>query len=322
MSTASSTPRRRLMPPEPTGWLVLDKPAGMSSARAVAQVKRLLGASKAGHAGTLDPLATGVLPIAVGEATKTMQWAMEGTKAYRFRVRWGEARDTLDAGGKVTACSSTRPSSGAIRRALPAFTGAITQIPPAYSAVHVQGRRAYALARAGAAVEPPPRRVQVHELELVDMPDADHADFHMACGKGTYVRSLARDLAKALATEGHVVTLRRTRSGRFAEADAVTVAELAAIADKGGVGAELLPLDAALAGIPVLELTEREAARARQGRRVCPEQVPCMFIREGAVVASCDGRAVAVGQWSNREFSPRRVFRNDPGMRNRSEGNS
>jgi len=310
------------MPPEPNGWLVLDKPAGMSSAHAVAQVKRLLGASKAGHAGTLDPLATGVLPIAVGEATKTMQWAMEGTKAYRFRVRWGEARDTLDAGGKVTACSLTRPSSGAIRRALPAFTGTITQIPPAYSAVHVQGRRAYALARAGTAVEPAPRRVQVHELALVDTPDADHADFHMACGKGTYVRSLARDLATALATEGHVVMLRRTRSGRFAEEDAVTVAELAAIADKGGVGAELLPLDAALAGIPVLELTEREAARARQGRRVCPEQVPCKFIREGAVVAYCDGRAVAVGQWSNREFSPRRVFRNDPGMRHRSEGNS
>lgn len=310
------------MPPEPTGWLVLDKPAGMSSARAVAQVKLLLGAAKAGHAGTLDPLATGVLPIALGEATKTVQWAMAGTKAYRFRLRWGEARDTLDAGGSVTARSPARPAPAAIRRALPAFTGTISQVPPAYSAVHVGGRRAYALARAGTAVEPAARQVDVHELELVAVPDADHADFRLVCGKGTYVRSLARDLARALGTEGHVATLRRTRAGRFGEDEAVTVAELAAIADKGGVGAELLPLEAALAGIPVLEMTEREAARARQGGRVCPEQVPCKSIGEGAVVAACAGRAVAIGQWSNREFSPRRVFRMDPGMRNRSEGNS
>lgn len=310
------------MRPEPSGWLILDKAADVSSARSVAQVKRMLGASKAGHAGTLDPFATGVLPIAVGEATKTVQWVMEGKKTYWFRVRWGEARDTLDAVGTVTERNDARPVPGTIRRALPAFTGTITQRPPAYSAVHVNGRRAYALARAGTPVEPAPRQVIVHAIELVDVPDHDHADFRVACGKGTYVRSLARDLAEMLGTVGHVRALRRTRAGRFSEADAVTVAELAEIADKGDVGAELLPLDAALADIPVLELTEEEAAHVRQGRRVRPAHFPCRIIGEGAVVAACSGRAVAVGQWNNREFSPRRVFRADRETSNRPEGNT
>ena len=310
------------MRPEPSGWLILDKAADVSSARSVAQVKRMLGASKAGHAGTLDPFATGVLPIAVGEATKTVQWVMEGTKTYRFRIRWGEARDTLDATGTVTARSDARPAPKATRGTLSAFTGTITQRPPAYSAVHVGGRRAYALARAGTPVEPAPRQVTVHALELVDMPDRDHADFQVVCGKGTYVRSLARDLAEMLGTVGYVRALRRTRAGRFSEADAVTVAELAEIADKGDIGAELLPLDVALADIPVLELTEGEAARARQGCRVRPTHLPRRIIGEGAVVAACSGRAVAVGQWNNREFSPRRVFRADWETGNRSEGST
>ncbi len=297
------------MQPEPSGWLILDKDAGMSSAQAVARVKRLSGAAKAGHAGTLDPLATGVLPIALGEATKTVRWVTGGQKAYRFRIRWGEARDTLDSQGSVVRESSVRPTPAAIRAALGAFVGSILQVPPVYSAVHVKGRRAYALARAGRAVELAPRRVMVEGLELVDVPDADHADLNLVCGTGTYVRSLARDLAAALGTEGHVTMLRRTRVGRFGEDDAVTLAHLDAIADKGGVGAELLPLDAALADIPVLELTEGEAARAWQGRRIRPAQSPCMTNGDSVVFALCDGRAVAVGQWSNREFSPRRVFR-------------
>ncbi len=310
------------MLPETAGWLVLDKPSGMSSAHAVAHVKRALGGVKAGHAGTLDPLATGVLPVAVGEATKTVPWTMGAAKSYRFRIRWGVSRDTLDAEGSVTGRSPNRPSAAAIRAALPAFTGTIVQAPPAYSAVRVNGRRAYARARAGEKVRPEPRRVDVHTLELAAVPDADHADFHVVCGKGTYVRSLARDLARVLATEGHVAALRRTRVGGFDEQQAVTVAELAEIGDKGGVGAKLLPLDAALVGIPVLELTRQEAVCARQGRRVCPERVPRKLIGEGVVVAACDGRTVAVGQWCNREFSPRRVFRNGPAVRHRFEGKS
>ncbi len=308
------------MRPEPAGWLVLDKASGMSSARAVAHVKRALGAAKAGHAGTLDPLATGVLPVAVGEATKTVPWMTDGTKCYRFRIRWGEARDTLDAEGTVTGCSPNRPSAAAIRAALPAFTGTITQVPPAYSAVHVAGRRAYERARAGERVRPDPRKVDVHALELLALPDADHADFRLVCGAGTYVRSLARDLARVLATEGHVAALRRTRAGGFAEHQALTVAELAEIGDKGGKGAGLLPLEAALAGIPVLELTGREAVQVRQGCRIRPERVPGRRFGEGVVVASRAGRTVAVGQWYNREFAPRRVFRDRPRTRSRFEG--
>lgn len=295
--------------PAPDGWLVLDKDGGVSSARALARAKRLLGAGKAGHAGTLDPLATGVLPLALGEATKTVRWAMDGEKAYRFRVRWGESRDTLDADGEVTAASPVRPGRAAVEAALPALTGALEQVPPRFSALRVGGRRAYDRARAGEAFAPAPRRVEVREFRLLGVPDPDHADFLVRCGKGTYVRSLARDLARALGAEGHVARLRRTRAGPFREEDAVTLAKLAELVDKGEAGARLLPLDIVLDDIPAVDVTGEEAERIRSGRPVRPAQAPAPAGGEGHVVARCAGRAVAVGELRNRQFAPRRVFR-------------
>ena len=197
------------------GWVVLDKPVGMTSTHAVSVVKRLFTAKRAGHAGTLDPLASGALPIALGEATKTVPFVMDGRKLYQFTVRWGEERDTDDAEGRAVANSDTRPSPDAIRALLPSFTGAIEQVPPKYSAIKIDGERAYDLARDGAAVELAARTVQIDRLELIATPDPDHAVLHAECGKGTYVRSLARDVGRALGCFGHVSALRRGAVGPF-----------------------------------------------------------------------------------------------------------
>lgn len=293
----------------PDGWLVLDKDRGLTSARALAKAKRLLGAARAGHAGTLDPLATGVLPLAFGSATRTVQWAMDGEKTYRFRVRWGESRDTLDADGEVTATSPVRPDPAAVEAALPALTGALEQVPPRFSALRIDGRRAHERARAGEAFEPAPRRVEVREFRLLGVPDPDHADFLVRCGKGTYVRALARDLARAVSAEGHVALLRRTRAGPFGEEDSLTLAKLAELVDKGEAGARLLPPDTVLDDIPAIAVTEEEAERIRHGRPVRPAQGPVPPDGAGHVVARCAGRAVAVGELRNRQFAPRRVFR-------------
>src|SRR5215469_15893676 len=195
------------------GWLVLDKPVGLSSAAAVTAVRRLFNAAKAGHGGTLDPLASGVLPIALGEATKTVGFAMAGTKTYRFTVRWGERRTTDDAEGTVMATSAARPAAAEIEAALQRFIGEIEQVPPDFSAIKVEGRRAYARARAGETLALAPRRVRIDRLSLLDRPDADHARLETVCGKGTYIRSLARDLAAALGTLGYVADLRRVAVG-------------------------------------------------------------------------------------------------------------
>jgi tRNA pseudouridine55 synthase len=200
-----------------SGWLCLDKAAGQTSTQAVASVKRLFNAAKAGHAGTLDPLATGALPIALGEATKTVPFVQDGRKVYRFTVRWGGESDTDDSEGRITATSDLRPARDAIERLLPEFTGDIMQRPPAYSAIKVEGERAYDLARGGQEVVLEERPVAIHRLQLVDMPDADTAVFEAECGKGTYVRSLARDLGRRLGCLGHVVALRRLSVGPFAE---------------------------------------------------------------------------------------------------------
>ena len=250
------------------GWLVLDKPIGLTSTQALGKTRRLLGGKKAGHGGTLDPLATGILPLAFGEATKLIPYVMDGYKEYEFTVAWGEARDTDDAEGKVTAQSDKRPTDDEIRGALPAFTGVINQTPPVFSAIKLDGERAYDLAREGQKVELASRQVTVHAIELLDQPDADHARFRVACGKGMYVRSLARDLAMNLGTYGHVSELRRTRVGPFRIDGAISLEKLEDLSHKGAALTALLALKAALDDIPALILTASEAQRLRSGQSI------------------------------------------------------
>jgi tRNA pseudouridine55 synthase len=249
------------------GWLIIDKPPGITSAKAVARVKRATGA-KVGHAGTLDPLATGVLPLALGEATKTVQFAAAGHKRYRFRVRWGVATDTDDREGAVVAETAARPEAAAVAAALSGFTGIIQQRPPAYSAIKVAGRRAYALARAGRAPELAARRVEIAELRLLTAVDRDHADFEAVVGEGTYVRSLARDLAAALGTLGHIAELRRRSVGRFTEAQAISLDSAVELGHNLAASEHLLPIETALDDIPALAVTAAEAARLRHGQRI------------------------------------------------------
>jgi tRNA pseudouridine55 synthase len=252
------------------GWVVLDKPLGLSSSQAVGAVRRITGAAKAGHGGTLDPLATGVLPIALGEATKTVAWAMAGRKTYRFTLRWGEGRETDDAEGAVVGTSAVRPDAAAILAALPGFTGTILQTPPAYSAIKLGGQRAYKLARAGAEVELAPRPVEIAALRLVRQPDPDHAEFEMETGKGAYVRALGRDLATALGTLAHVSALRRVAVGPFTLERAISLDNLAALDHSAAAFGHLLPIETALDDIPALALTEAEAHRLRHGQSVVP----------------------------------------------------
>lgn len=250
------------------GWVVLDKPLGLGSTQAVGRVRWLFSAEKAGHGGTLDPLATGVLPIALGEATKTVPFVMDGRKEYRFTLRFGEARSTEDAEGEVTATSEVRPTDAAIRAALPGFTGCLSQRPPAFSALKIDGKRAYDLARAGEAVELKPREVTIGRLELLARPDADHADFVVGCGKGTYIRSLGRDLAQALGTVGHLSALRRTVAGPFREETAISLPKLEALGHIPPLLGALAPVATALDDIPALALTETQADRLRHGQPV------------------------------------------------------
>ncbi len=252
------------------GWVVLDKPAGMTSTQAVGAVRRLFEAAKAGHGGTLDPLATGILPIALGEATKTVPFVVDGLKSYRFTLRFGEARSTDDAEGEILATSPVRPEEAAIRAALGAFQGRIRQRPPAFSALKIEGQRAYDLARAGEAVELPPREVLIESFELLERPDPDHAVFAVRSGKGAYMRSLARDLAEALGTVGHVTALRRTAVGPFGEADAISLDSLKALGHSPAASRHLLPVATALDDIPALAVTDSEASRLRCGQSVGP----------------------------------------------------
>jgi len=251
------------------GWVVIDKPQGLTSSRIVEHVRRATGA-KAGHAGTLDPLATGVLPIALGEATKTTAYAMRGHKCYRFKVRWGIARATDDCEGDIVGESGARPGRAAIEAILPRFVGTITQAPPIYSAIKVAGRRAYALARADALPSLPSRPVEITKLRLIAAPDRDNAEFEAVVGKGTYIRALARDLAIELGTLGHVAALRRLSVGRFTEAQAISLESLADLRHSVPACRGLLPIETALDGIPVLALAAADAGRLRCGQRVTP----------------------------------------------------
>jgi len=291
------------------GWLVLDKPAGMTSTQAVSVVRRLFDAQKAGHAGTLDPLATGVLPIALGEATKTVPYAVEGEKGYRFTVRWGVETDTDDAEGRVAENSDSRPEKRAIEDLLPQFVGEILQRPPAFSAIKVDGARAYDLARAGEMVELAARPVQIASLTLTAMPDNETAVFEAACGKGTYVRALARDMGRQLGCLGHVIELRRTRVGTFPEADAVAMASLQAVSKQGedALEALLLPVEAALSGLAGFDVARKDAARLLQGQPVIirgrdapPELAACYTM--------CSGQLIALGRVEKGQLLPMRVF--------------
>lgn len=303
------------------GWVALDKPHGMTSTQAVAAVRRIFEAKKAGHAGTLDPLATGLLPVALGEATKTVPFAMEGAKAYRFTIRWGVSTETLDAEGAVTGESDIRPERAAIEAALPDFTGDIMQVPPAYSAIKVGGERAYDLARDGETVELEARPIRIDALTLLDAPEPDLAVLEMHCGKGSYVRAVARDLAAALGAEGHVAALRRIAVGPFEEARSITLDELQEMGHKGAASEALLPVQTALDDIPALAVTEEEAFQLKQGRSIVllPRQAQELKTwrrpREAAgrdcsysALATYRDEAVAIGDAQAGKFSPWRVF--------------
>ena len=290
------------------GWLIFDKPEGMNSTRAVGLVKSLYDAAKAGHAGTLDPLATGVLPIALGEATKTVPFLVEGSKVYRFTVRFGIETNTDDAEGKVTASSDRRPSSPEIEATLPRFTGEIIQVPPRFSALKVEGARAYELARDEEQFELEPRPVSIARLTLVAHPDKDHCILETECGKGTYVRALARDLGRALGSHGHVAALRRTRVGPFGEDRAVSVERLEALAsDRDDLVTALEPVEIALRDIPALTVSAADAARLRRGQPVLLRGRDAPILA-GTIYAMARGTLVAVGEVSEGELKPRRIF--------------
>lgn len=257
------------------GWLILDKPEGVTSTQAVGICRRLYNAQKCGHGGTLDPLASGILPLAFGEATKTVGYVMEADKDYIFTIRWGSSTTTQDREGEVTGTSDVRPTRAAIAAVLETFIGEIDQVPPVYSAIKVNGERAYDLARDGEEVELASRKVNLYKAELADAPSPDLAVIKVTCGKGFYIRALVRDIAAALGAEGHVAALRRTRVGAFAEDAAIQLSILQQMSDKPALDDHLVPLETALDDIPALAITGEEASRLRQGREIVllPHQV-------------------------------------------------
>jgi len=302
-AVAARPQQRRIRRADVNGWINLDKPVGITSTQAVGRLKFLFNAKKAGHAGTLDPLASGVLPVAFGEATKTVAVVQEGMKAYRFAVKWGVETDTDDAEGKPIAQSELRPTAPAIVAALPAFIGVIMQTPPMYSAIKIAGERAYDLARDGAAFEIAAREIVVHRLELVAH-GGDESTFEADCGKGAYVRAIARDLGRALGCYGHVSLLRRLRVGPFLAERGVTFERLEA--GDEALAAALLSVEAGLSEMPRVAIDRNGAATLRRGQRLllrgsaAPE--------EGPAYASCFGSPVAVGMVENGEFVSTRVF--------------
>jgi tRNA pseudouridine55 synthase len=289
-----------------SGWLVVDKPAGITSTSVVNKVKWAFQAQKAGHAGTLDPAATGVLAVALGEATKTVAHITDALKCYRFMVRLGASTTTDDAEGAVLETRDARPTDQAILDALSAFRGQIEQVPPQYSAVKVDGERAYDLAREGEQMDLAARPLWVDSLEMLSRPDADHVELEMVCGKGGYVRSIARDLGVALGCLGHVEWLRREWSGPFGAAEGVTLEEIDRLARTDDIDALLLPLERGLADLPELPATAEGAARLKNGN---PGMVIASGIEWGTEAwASYQGRAVAVGVYRSGELHPSRVF--------------
>lgn len=309
--------RQRKRKGEPiTGWINLFKPVDMTSTQAVAIIKRLYNADKVGHGGTLDPLADGILPIALGQATKTVQWAMDAHKEYVFTIRWGISTASQDAEAEVIATSDVRPERAAIEAALKRYIGTIQQVPPKYSAIKVAGERAYDLAREGEAFELEAREVDVHAASVIGMPDTDHTVIHVVSGKGFYVRALARDLASDLGAEGHITQLRRNRVGAFGAQTALSVADLEALKDdKPALMAKLQPLHAVLSGMPQVQISQHDAANIRQGRTI----VLLPHVVEGwragwsedddrIALALVGDEAVALGEVRAGQFEPVRVF--------------
>ncbi len=293
------------------GWIVLDKRAGMTSTQAVGAVRRLYNAQKAGHAGTLDPLATGILPLALGEATKTVSFAVDGEKAYRFTVRWGAETTTDDAEGPISRKSDRCPTLPEIEAVLPRYTGVVLQTPPQFSAIKIDGNRAYDLARDGETVPLEPREVVIDTLRVVDMPDACTTVFEAECGRGTYVRAIARDIGRDLGCYGHVIALRRTRVGPFHEEESFTLEELDAagrLEDGGAALAEaLLGVEAALVGLAQLNVSQQDATRILRGQSILirGRDAPVMG---GDAYAISRGQPIAIGVLEQGEFRPTRVF--------------
>lgn len=296
-----------------SGWLILDKPVDFGSTEAVSKIKWLLNAQKAGHAGTLDPLASGMLPIALGDATKTVPYVMDGRKIYEFTVSWGEERSTDDLEGEVTASSDTRPAEQAIRDLLPNYTGVIQQIPPQFSAIKIAGERAYDLARDGETVEIPSREVEIFRLTLLGVGE-NEAHFEVECGKGTYVRSLARDFGRDLGCYGHISNLRRTFVAPFGEDKMVPLADLVALEEIEDRDERLAALDAylidtaeALSSLPHLPVTEEQAHRIKMGNPIIlrGNSAP---VEEPEAYATVRGKLVAIGEIGQGEFRPKRVF--------------
>ena len=294
------------------GWVILDKPVGMTSTHAVGAIKRLFTAKRAGHAGTLDPLASGMLPIALGEATKTVPFVMDGHKLYRFTVRWGEERDTDDAEGRVTETSETRPTAEAIRALLPSFIGTVQQVPPRYSAIKIEGERAYDLARDGEQVELQARPVEIARLDLLEAADPDHAEFEAECGKGTYVRALARDMGRRLGCFGHVCALRRVEVGPFGAETMISLEDLETLCHRAAAGEAsladaLMPVETALDDIPALAVSGSDAARLHRGQAVLLRGRDAPNIR-GTVYVTAAGRLLALAEVDRGEIVPKRVF--------------
>jgi tRNA pseudouridine55 synthase len=301
------------------GWVIVDKPSGVTSTQVVAAVRKIFDAQKAGHAGTLDPLATGVLAIALGEATKTVPYAMDAQKTYRFTATWGEGRDSDDSEGKVTETSDVRPTREAIEGAIPGLTGAITQVPPIYSAIKVDGERAYDLARDGEAVELQSRTVLIHEARLLETLDLNHAVFEMRCGKGTYVRAWVRDIARALGTVGHISQLRRTSIGGFKENAAVPLETLRGFMHSPAAFEHLRPISTALDGIPALAVAGPDAVRLRSGNPILMRanlfaRIADAFPEENDLsgltvyLSTQEGEPVALAALEQGELRPFRVF--------------
>ncbi|WP_420560381.1 tRNA pseudouridine(55) synthase TruB [Tepidicaulis sp.] len=294
-----------------SGWVIIDKPVGPTSTHVVNIVRRAFDAQKAGHAGTLDPLATGILPVALGEATKTIPFVMDARKTYRFTVKWGEATATDDAEGEVIARSDLRPARAEIEAVLSRFTGEIEQVPPQFSAIKVEGERAYDLARAGVEVELKARKVTIFKIKLTGMPDEAHAEFEILCSKGTYVRSLARDMAEALGTCGHVVKLHRAATGPFAEAASIPLEKLKDLSHSapasGPLEAFLLPIETALDDIPALALDGSDTAKLKRGQAVLlrGRDAP---VFDGPVLTLHKGEPVALTEYDRGSLRPVRVF--------------
>ncbi len=305
--------RRRRSGKAINGWVILDKPVGMTSTSAVSKVRRMFDARKAGHAGTLDPLATGVLPIALGEATKTLPYVVDTQKHYQFTLRWGIATSTDDQEGHPIVESDARPVETEIRNALPQFVGEIMQVPPVYSAIKIDGQRAYDLARNGEDIELVARPIFIAKLELVAIQDADNAIFSVVSGKGAYMRGLARDLARALGTVGHIASLRRTAVGPFREIDTISLDELDSFGHSPAASGGLRPVETPLDDIPALALTEQEAARLRNGqavsliRKADLERISAFKDGE-TVLATATGKPVALTRYGAGQVRPVRVL--------------